>query len=167
MPNWTSNQLIIEGDRAKVIAAAQFIKSDQRVIDFDKIIPMPDILKNTGSGNTTIDGRNVEVWFQDNSIEDHSERHKTERLFTEAELAKLAKTGFKNWYDWSCKNWGTKWNAYEATVENEFGGYLEIRFETAWCAPAPILAALRKKFPDLEVQLNYRNEDDSEFPNSL
>ena len=35
-----------------------------------------------------------------------------------------------------------------------------VRFETARSAPAPIVEALRKMFPDLEFQLNFRFEDD-------
>jgi Ferredoxin-like domain in Api92-like protein len=167
MPNWTSNQLIIEGDTAKVKEAAEFIKSADSVIDFDKIIPMPEILRNTGSGFRKIDGNELKAWFEDKSIEDYAEREKSIRAFTPAEAAELERLDCESWYDWSCQNWGTKWNACEASVEQEFDGYLEIHFDTAWSAPEPIVKALRDKFPELEVQLNCRFEDDSAFPHSV
>jgi hypothetical protein len=47
--------------------------------------------------------------------------------------------GDMNWYDWSIKNWGTKWNSYD-------GGYDEgthtIFFDTAWSAPHPVIEKL-------------------------
>ena len=52
-----------------------------------------------------------------------------------------------NWYDWSIANWGTKWNAYDIRVQDEWDGgdncEMEIHFDTAWSAPFPIINALR------------------------
>lgn len=44
------------------------------------------------------------------------------------------KYGCHTWYDWCCKNWGTKWNAYDCRVK-EVGDNLVIWFTTAWCPP--------------------------------
>jgi len=167
MPNWTTNQLIIEGAGEKIRELLALIKGDDEVIDFHKIIPMPDILKNTVSGSCTIDGRQVTSWYEDNSIADWNERDKTKRLFTDEEKAGLKKIGCDNWYDWCCNHWGTKWNACHSAIENEYEGFIEIRFDTAWCPPGPIVEALREMFPELEIELRYRLEDDPEFPHSL
>ena len=48
--------------------------------------------------------------------------------------------GKNNWYDWSIFNWGTKWNAYRASLE----GNDTIVFDTAWSCPMPVLDALAK-----------------------
>lgn len=45
--------------------------------------------------------------------------------------------GSNNWYDWSCFNWGTKWNAYSDYKEDS-----TITFDTAWSCPLPVLDAL-------------------------
>ena len=45
--------------------------------------------------------------------------------------------GKKNWYDWSCWNWGTKWNSYG----NSFDGHT-LTFQTAWSAPHPVIKTL-------------------------
>lgn len=58
------------------------------------------------------------------------------------------------WYDWSIKNWGTKWNAYE--ISNIEQG---VKFETAWNAPMPIFKALAEKFPDYSFDFKYADED--------
>lgn len=58
-----------------------------------------------------------------------------------------------NWYDWSCDNWGTKWDAscidhYQYT-ENTVG----FSFDTAWSPPIPIYEELTKQ--GFEVQAYY------------
>lgn len=47
-----------------------------------------------------------------------------------------------DWYDWSCKNWGTKWNSYshERLALNVF------QFETAWSNVANLLKKMTKDF---------------------
>ena len=50
--------------------------------------------------------------------------------------------GENNWYDWSNKNWGTKWNSVDAEDWDD-----EIQFLTAWSPCDPVIAALAKMFP--------------------
>jgi len=58
--------------------------------------------------------------------------------------------GKNNWYDWSYKNWGTKWNArYVEVYDNS------ISFETAWSPCSPVIAALAKQFPEAGFYYNY------------
>lgn len=45
--------------------------------------------------------------------------------------------GVGTWYEWCPKNWGTKWNAYEVSIEDN-----AIEFQTAWNCPGPILDLL-------------------------
>ena len=64
--------------------------------------------------------------------------------------------GENNWYDWSRKNWGTKWNSYD-------GGWYEegtsIQFDTAWSTPEPIYRAIAKQFPNLDFEVKFADED--------
>lgn len=59
-----------------------------------------------------------------------------------------------NWYDWSIKNWGTKWNSYDGYVEGS-----TIVFSTAWSCPMPVLQKLSEMFPDTHFSLIYADED--------
>ena len=59
-----------------------------------------------------------------------------------------------NWYDWSIANWGTKWNAYDC----EFGGN-GVEFSTAWSMPEPIFVKLSEMFPEIEITVEYADED--------
>lgn len=50
--------------------------------------------------------------------------------------------GENNWYTWSCKNWGTKWNAVDAMLEVDSENKITYYFRTAWDAPRGIIKSL-------------------------
>lgn len=63
-----------------------------------------------------------------------------------------------NWYDWSCNNWGTKWNACG------YGDPDKLRSDRLWfntprSPPIPVTAELAKQFPDIEITHRYADED--------
>lgn len=60
-----------------------------------------------------------------------------------------------NWYDWSCDNWGTKWNARwpEADYFNH-----TIMFDTAWSFPSPVIDKLAE-LTGREIIAQYADED--------
>lgn len=58
------------------------------------------------------------------------------------------------WYSWNVNNWGTKWNAY--SVERNEG---EVKFETAWSHPYPVIEALSRRFPEVTFDVRYADED--------
>lgn len=64
--------------------------------------------------------------------------------------------GAATWYKWCTSHWGTKWNVSEGChLQN--GNVLH--FDTAWSAPAPILQALSQKFPTVEFDHAWADED--------
>lgn len=68
--------------------------------------------------------------------------------------------GATTWYEWSIRNWGTKWNAcgYEEDVDySTNGNYLE--FETAWSAPHPIIEKLSEDYPEITFVHKWADED--------
>lgn len=60
----------------------------------------------------------------------------------------------RNWYDWSIKNWGTKWNAYETEKE-----YNSVSFLTAWSAPIRVIEKLSSMFPSVTITHYFADED--------
>jgi len=78
-------------------------------------------------------------------------------VYAKKVLNNIEQHGHKDWYDWSCANWGTKWNAYS------FGDFKDgentITFKTAWTAPQPILELLTEKFPDAEFYHLWADDD--------
>lgn len=156
MPNWCYNQLVIEGEEKDVITFIDFIGNDENKFDFNRVIPMPEILKKTTKGRMTIDGVSVSSWIEEDG---------KQRIPNAAERSEMAQIGYEDWYEWACASWGTKWNASDVEIDSSGYGYAEITFTTAWCAPTPVIEALREKFPLLDIAARYRCEDESLYPN--
>lgn len=66
----------------------------------------------------------------------------------------IKRYGERDWYDWSIKNWGTKWNAGDTVVYSDF-----IEFQTAWSTPIPVFVELSKRLKNVEINVDYADED--------
>jgi hypothetical protein len=65
----------------------------------------------------------------------------------------------KDWYDWNIANWGTKWDASEVSVtEKEDGSAVQYNFNTPWAPPVSVLQRLSRKFPKVEFELQFEEE---------
>ena len=80
---------------------------------------------------------------------------KTLEEFGELCLNNISKYGCATWYDWSCKNWGTKWDAMETEGTPEEG---EVSFLTAWAEPINVIEKLFKKYPNCKIEWEYIGE---------
>lgn len=69
-------------------------------------------------------------------------------------------TGFKNWYDWSCANWGTKWNSYSLSYNDlkPEERVFVMKFETAWSYPLRVMKKLDEMHPDLKFSVIFFDE---------
>jgi hypothetical protein len=63
----------------------------------------------------------------------------------------LRKHGYANWYEWSCAEWGTKWNASET-----YGSGSHFTFDTAWNCPFEWLLKLSKH---IDFKGSFADED--------
>jgi hypothetical protein len=129
MPNWCSNILEASGPEEEV---CRFLEETGPVLSFDRIIPMPEELRDTVSPPRppyNAGTHALTLWQQ-----------------RQAEL--LKKYGAADWYDWAVQNWGTKWDA--DAVQQEECGY---SFDTAWSPPFPVIAALAAKYSKLRFSL--------------
>ena len=68
----------------------------------------------------------------------------------------IKKYGSKDWYDWSVKNWGTKWNACNTIFAEDCPE--EIQFDTAWSDVRNLILKLSEKYPELEIEYDYAEE---------
>lgn len=179
MPNHITNILTLKGSKEDIEKCFESIKGindgEKMLIDFNKIIPQPDSL-NITSGSSVENAiaiiKNDQSYFQNmldypwvinagiTSIEVLIEKIKsnlTEKDFKEGQISieNEQKYGYRNWYDWSIANWGTKWNSYD----NIYLTPESIQFDTAWSTPFPVMCELSKKFPNLIVEVFYADED--------
>ena len=76
-------------------------------------------------------------------------------------LMNIEKYGFKDWYEWSIANWGTKWNASSIQVVDNDEYRVNIYFETAWSPPDGWYRMLFKKFPNLRFKARITEESDA------
>jgi len=136
MPNWCDNSLKIEGKKKTLNKILEFVKSEDSVFDFNKIVPMPVELKGT-----------------------------TCPAYTDEDKAKYKalkkKYGWGDWYEWALDNWGTKWSVDDVQIYKNDES-IQISFATAWAPPIPVIAVLGRKFPDVSMTLHYR-EDGMQF----
>ena len=182
MPNWTQNDLVITGTK-EAIDGVYGLLGDK--FDFNKIIPMPkELQEDTHREGTDCpkcgkpfkkDGKRAwDNWMcskcdiHDNiggrlgSTMFDSKRDIYKQLsFNEKSLAKKweQKYGTASWYDWSNKNWGTKWNVTDDSyVDRKGSTEIRVHFATAWDAPYPVLEELSKMF-DVKIMHRFEHED--------
>lgn len=68
--------------------------------------------------------------------------------------------GHPTWYGWAIANWGTKWNASEASIHSESSSTGKSKkavfcFNTAWSPPVPVVQAMISQNPNLRFVLRY------------
>lgn len=133
MPNWVDNILKITGLPERINELREFIagvdsKGKPLLLDFNKVVPMPEELGLTTAPNTV-------------NAQEMTDKY-----------------GFQDWYAFCNSQWGTKWNLNSnniCIVDNgdTSGETFELRFDTAWSPPVGIIRALGEKFPDLDFKL--------------
>lgn len=164
MPNWCMNKISASGAEADIAALKALVTSEDSVFDFQKIVPMPALLRHTCSGSRSfeVDGETVTLntWYVDdpvNILDDGA------RPFTEAEQAELDAIGYDSWYEWCLAHWGCKWNAKDAEIiedcsyQGEPETHITWTFDTPWAPPIPVIEVLKSRFPYLHI-VGFYNE---------
>lgn len=140
MPNHITNIVRLSGDDADINKLLSSVRSDESEFDFNQIASMPDELCDTVAPTYII---SEEAYAR-------KERGITQKMSDDLKK----KYGADNWYDWTCNNWGTKWNAYDVYVEGK-----DIQFDTAWSTPRPIFKILSEQHPNVSIHVRYADED--------
>lgn len=164
MPNYCRNLIkVVDGNFQSV---TDFMKSEERNFDFNKLIPMPQSMLYLKKYNGI--SRQSELGFKYWSAPYKSDKYAfineikrwgfdlretlregLDRLYAYAE------SGHWNSLDWARANWGTKWNAFDIDIDKSDK---TIFFNTAWNAPIPIYKALAKQFPEHTINVLYYDE---------
>ena len=183
MPNHVTNRITFEGQEERILAMLEAVKSDKYgrgSIDFNKLIPRSPEL-NIEAGSSTDMGLKeykgfVEIYKLKGKVtkkELLTIPEEKEKIFLgmrkdisekdwelgRAAYRNLLKYGAPTWYEWGIKNWGTKWNAYGYQDGEDYSKAKELRFNTAWSAPHPILKKLSQMYPDIAITHEWADED--------
>lgn len=70
----------------------------------------------------------------------------------------IERYGHADWYSWSIAHWGTKWNCGACEAYRHSATEFELRFETAWNSPEPVLRLIAQTHPGLRGSVNYLDE---------
>lgn len=146
MPNHVINYLTIDSE--DITPILEFIRGEdsEQFIDFNKIMPMPSELEDTISPTRIISDED----YKRNQSSGIKNVGITQAMKDELERKYLA----SNWYDWRNRNWNTKWNAYEQTMDGN-----QVIFQTAWSTPVYVIEKLSAIFPDATFTIQYADED--------
>ena len=73
-----------------------------------------------------------------------------ETMTLDERLAESMKFAGDNWYNWNIRNWGTKWDANDVTLDE--GGTLCYQFSTAWSPAEGAFKAMVEQHPNLQFE---------------
>lgn len=140
MPNWCQNILLVKGNPDDVQSLLDTVEDGETKLSLNKIVTCPEELKSVSA---------------------------PQRDPEQSEIL-VAKYGAKDWYDWSVKNWGTKWDVTAtiysdsceripgySTVKQPTDRIVKFEFDSAWSPPVGAISTLAKQFPKLDLYLTY------------
>lgn len=191
IPNYIINQVRFNGEESRIVELMDFIKPDMNesnehsaVIDFNKIIPMPESL-NIDAGSMEVPCLSAILTAINPITDDFGEKklqpdefretvNKVNAFYSHSKpnvmaanvnrqalekgriyLDNIINYGAPTWYEWRVKAWGCKWEAgNQEQVSSD-----TIEFTTPWSAPVPVLQALSEKFPDITISSRWADED--------
>lgn len=117
------------------------------------INPNPITMPNWCSNDLTISGDNTSIkqFVDDHQLNTHEDWGSDDGLFS----MKVPLPDTENWYEWSCDNWGTKWDVAEFLYMDIDEDTITLQFETAWSPPIKWLKSVGKLYPTLKFEMNF------------
>ncbi len=165
MPNHVINKVTISGKKSEIAKCKNQIitTTENGVLDFSfqSIIPRPKSLDIESS--SSVDDAMEFILSRGQKNKEYFgklDKDELERILNlgRTALKNIALYGFKDWHKWSIRNWGTKWDCYEVSVD-VFPDTISMEFQTAWNSPQPVFKKLAELFPSLEIEVLYADED--------
>lgn len=162
MPTYAQTYALIEGDPADIAAVRESIKLNENrliiqarvepaelnadltqetqplIFDFNHLVPLPEDLENHSSTP------HIVAPYEYN---DYVQRYGEYSVITINDADWLEETyGASNWFDWRCKNWGTKNEAHNVEVYADEPDRLALSFTNPWIAPVEYFNAIAEKY---------------------
>ena len=169
MPNWVYNSLTIEGSPNQVKALmAQMNKPFTQEHDSWNVKTNTMEKELTTYSNPVFAFRNIYSHL-DHGVTDEEYNSQPPAKSADHSFADFLKFESNDWYNFNCREWGTKWdvaisdnnsysNTYFEDAENGENDVVVYHFETAWSRPIPALQKLSAQYPTLLFTLSYEEE---------
>ncbi len=175
MANYIMNRLHLSGDQKQIDELLKSVRGEESVMDFNKIIPMPESLHiesgsrtDTGlkaykdfvyvytfAGTEKKDLLNIPKEKEEVFLKTRPDIRRDEWELGRSAFQNEQKYGATTWYEWSMRSWGTKWNAFKAEITEDN----TIEFQTAWSRVMPVVQRLAEDFPDISFDYRWADED--------
>ena len=141
MPNYCTNNLTVTGDAKEIkrfheaITAGE-LQAHEHFRILDNLFPTPKELKDTTKG-----------YYGEG----------TEKQIKQEEMnkANLKKFGSPDWYEWNCKNYGSKWSEFDGMFGQISDNEINATFMSAWSPIGEGIRNVSKQFPTLDFVLSY------------
>ena len=141
MPNYCTNNLTVTGDAKEIkrfheaITAGE-LQAHEHFRILDNLFPTPKELKDTTKG-----------YYGEG----------TEKQIKQEEMnkANLKKFGSPDWYEWNCKNYGSKWSEFDGVFGQVSDNEINATFMSAWSPIGEGIRNVSKQFPTLDFVLSY------------
>ena len=174
MPNHITNILEFDCGPMEFRHLAESLRSSSLEplgqVDFNRLIPMPASLDIEAGSRGETGYREYTAFLKEAEGKSPEEKQSLEKKYRERftedpeiwELGKqysenIEKYGCPNWYDWCVSHWNTKWNAYHCVPVSASERRLE--FLTAWSCVPPIVDAISKKVPSVQIGYAWADEN--------
>lgn len=189
MPNWNNNLITLTAktDEAKkqlhtfidkhVIVLKERNWNESRLeLDNDTIIPKPEGIVKLMDMGKIIQGDKIAratlPEFKANpTYNEEDERKQREQNRKEY--------GYEDWYDFCCKEWGSKWGFCHTAFLNEYGEVIEtkddlhsnldstgeivIKTDCAWGPAVGLMKKICELYPDIEFRCEWGEEQVTEY----
>lgn len=164
MPNWCQGYINITGDAAKIKEFDDKFKAKHVSIEassttilkkmFEECEYVDKKYRVTHYTNKSASEKSKEMSVTVNVIDNivEKESYSFVNFVTPTEEDYL-----NGWYDWNCKNWGTRSDIYDFQKPEYDEGDTSINysFSTAWSPCCPVVKAMAEAFPELEFEYSY------------
>lgn len=166
MPNWCSNKIVLEGKAIELMNFDKQFKAPTEIVEGNTGYILKSEFK---PGEDWIDYK-TEVFSNDILQVHYIKNIAVKEGYSFNNFVPLTKENFlNNWYKWSIKNWGTKWDCgddvivtgldeiEEAIKKNTPNKELILKynFDTAWEPCTPLVAEMARQYPSLSISHFY------------
>lgn len=168
MPNWCENKLAVSGKKKDIINFLKVSEEHGGKFIFNNYLPMPETFIKYDTTNrmrkrNAVSGEDKTPLFKsDEEYENYCKEYK------EAIKYQKENYGVVGWYDWSVKNYGTKWDIGEdtapdieelklslASAGDEDETSITLYFDTAWSPCVEFVENIFKNYPELVFRLTW------------